>query len=648
MAGEPDMGGPAPGFGHFGSFSSSQPKRSLATSPFGLPDVAKLDKLSDPAFFPPKPAPLMSSYSSPDLSAFRIKSAFADFGDAPTEAHMFVQMTGALPSSGAIDSGAAAALPGTYGICRYYLQGYCSRGDRCNFAHIMNMSALSSIHAHQPAVQSQNQMALQNQAALNLAAVAAASSLSIHPHAAATFYNPNSLSAAAAAAAVANAPLLYPGLPYSHQVAAALHLSGVPGFNPFKFHAAMQRQKKHSQEEASRFSNVSLDDLVGQIAILSKDQHGCRFLQRKLEEQNEKNLNIIFGEVFAHFSELMIDPFGNYLCQKLLEFCTEEQRTLLVENVSHDLISISLNMHGTRAVQKLIELVNTPHQISSVISALGVNVVALIKDLNGNHVRCIDHASDAQRAQLVGDITFHALTLVQDPFGNYVVQYVLDLPEKHYSEAVVNRFLEHVCLLSVQKFSSNCIRVSSPETRALLIGELLSKDRLDRLLRDSYANYVIQTALDYADTPQRMQLVECIRPILPSIRNTPYGKRIQTKIMRDQFGPPPSATVSIRSPCCKKWFDCPECHQEASDHELKRTTEMVFACKKCKKVFRKDLREYDETDEYCPHCDNHYVIEAKTPQMAVGVEGDDPRLLRDMRAKQMQLLEEDLMADRLG
>lgn len=30
-----------------------------------------------------------------------------------------------------------------------------------------------------------------------------------------------------------------------------------------------------------------------------------------------------------------------------------------------------------------------------------------------------------------------------------------------------------------------------------------------------------------------LQLVECIRPILPSIRNTPYGKRIQSKLARE-------------------------------------------------------------------------------------------------------------------
>jgi len=34
--------------------------------------------------------------------------------------------------------------------------------------------------------------------------------------------------------------------------------------------------------------------------------------------------------------------------------------------------------------------------------------------------RCIDHASDSQRVQLVTEITYNALTLVQDPYGNYV------------------------------------------------------------------------------------------------------------------------------------------------------------------------------------------------------------------------------------
>ena len=33
-----------------------------------------------------------------------------------------------------------------------------------------------------------------------------------------------------------------------------------------------------------------------------------------------------------------------------------------------------------------------------------------------------------------------------------------------------------------------------------------------------------------------------------------------------------------------------KCHAESESHEIKKTFEIIFACKKCKKVFRKDMR----------------------------------------------------------
>ena len=319
-------------------------------------------------------------------------------------------------------------------------------------------------------------------------------------------------------------------------------------------------------------SVVKLEDLRGELSPLCRDQYGCRFLQKKLEEGVPSQCDMIFAETFPYFAELMTDPFGNYLCQKLLEYCTDAQRDQIVEAIAPDLVMISLNMHGTRAVQKTIDFLSTPKQTQAIIQALSRDVVTLIKDLNVNHViqkclnrlqaddnqfvydavaakcievathrhgccvlqRCIDHASRPQRMQLVREITTDALTLVQDPFGNYVVQYVLDLKDMHHSESITLQFVGHVCMLSVQKFSSNviekCIRVSQPSTRKQLVEELIDPERLEGLLRDSYANYVVQTSLDYAEPAQRQKLIECIRPVLPLIRNTPYGKRIQSKL----------------------------------------------------------------------------------------------------------------------
>ncbi|KAJ2080271.1 hypothetical protein H4R24_003189 [Coemansia sp. RSA 988] len=349
-----------------------------------------------------------------------------------------------------------------------------------------------------------------------------------------------------------------------------------PGAHHAQKHGNNKVYRK-GDNEANRFINVQLEDLEGGIFEVSKDQYGCRFLQKKLEERVESNINLIFKEVLPHFSSLITDPFGNYLCQKLLEYCTEQQRTQIVAGVAPDLITVSLNMHGTRVVQKMIESLSNQEQVDTVIAALSGCVVLLIRDLNGNHViqkclsrlsdvnnqfiydsvadscadvathrhgccvfqRCIDHATPVQKSQLVGVVISQALSLVQDPFGNYVVQYVLDLHIPEYSEPLITKFVGHICALSLQKFSSNvmekCIRLASPATRKLLVAPLLQRDKLDMLMRDSYGNYVVQTALDVADQQQRIELIEAILPLLPLIRSTPYGKRIYSKLQRDGF-----------------------------------------------------------------------------------------------------------------
>jgi hypothetical protein len=340
----------------------------------------------------------------------------------------------------------------------------------------------------------------------------------------------------------------------------------------------------------SRYSNVKLQDLVGEIYSLCKDQHGCRYLQKKLEEGDDENIRLIFEETNPHMIELMTgefiyivfrrlsltnvcaDPFGNYLCQKLLEYANDDQRTVLIRAAAPSMVKIALNQHGTRALQKMIEFISTPEQIQIITEALRWEVVPLIQDLNGNHViqkclnhlspedaqfifdavgtscvivgthrhgccvlqRCIDHASGHQKGQLVQYITMNAFTLVQDPFGNYVVQYILDLGEPTFSQPLAQSFLGNVAALSRQKFSSNVIeksiRTGDEITRRALIDEIMNPADLEKLLRDSYANYVVQTAMDYADPETKIRLIDNIRPILQSIRHTPYGRRISSKI----------------------------------------------------------------------------------------------------------------------
>jgi hypothetical protein len=150
----------------------------------------------------------------------------------------------------------------------------------------------------------------------------------------------------------------------------------MPFYNPYAAYGPSGRvqdsqarviQSRRLQNDANRFMNYDLKTMPRhEIYSLCKDQHGCRFLQKKLEERNPDNLQIIFDETAPHVVELMTDPFGNYLCQKLLEFANNEQRNTLVRNACPSMVSIALNQHGTRALQKMIEFISTEEQVRRV------------------------------------------------------------------------------------------------------------------------------------------------------------------------------------------------------------------------------------------------------------------------------------------
>ncbi|KAL1901392.1 hypothetical protein Sste5346_001797 [Sporothrix stenoceras] len=334
----------------------------------------------------------------------------------------------------------------------------------------------------------------------------------------------------------------------------------------------MQSRRQMENEAMNRYNNTPLEAVGGTIYELCKDQHGCRYLQKQLENRIPEQVHMIWLETNQHVVELMTDPFGNYLCQKLLEYCNDEERTVLIQNAAQDMVRIALNQHGTRALQKMIEFISTEKQVQIIIEALRNRVVELIQDLNGNHViqkclnkltpanaqfifdavggacvevgthrhgccvlqRCIDHASGDQKVWLISRITQEAVTLIQDPFGNYVVQYIIDLNDHNYTEPLVAQLRGRICQLSRHKFSSNvvekCLRCSLEPSKDMIVEELLQPGEIDRLLRDSFANYVIQTALDYATPYMKVRLVDNIRPHLAQIRSTPYGRRIQAKI----------------------------------------------------------------------------------------------------------------------
>jgi hypothetical protein len=74
-----------------------------------------------------------------------------------------------------------------------------------------------------------------------------------------------------------------------------------------------------------------------------------------------------------------------------MEVCDNTQLERIITNLAPHILEIGVNMHGTRAVQKMIEVVQDDRQIMMIKQALIPHMVDLIKDINGNHIiqRCL-------------------------------------------------------------------------------------------------------------------------------------------------------------------------------------------------------------------------------------------------------------------
>ena len=83
------------------------------------------------------------------------------------------------------------------------------------------------------------------------------------------------------------------------------------------------------------------------------------------------------------------------------------------------------DLNGNHVIQKCLNRLSSQH-IQFIVDAVSDNCVIVGTHRHGCCViqRCVDHADGQQKAQLVQAITNCSMELVQDPFGNYVLQYI--------------------------------------------------------------------------------------------------------------------------------------------------------------------------------------------------------------------------------
>ncbi|CAD6200301.1 unnamed protein product, partial [Caenorhabditis auriculariae] len=288
--------------------------------------------------------------------------------------------------------------------------------------------------------------------------------------------------------------------------------------------------------------SLKLHEISGHVLEFAKDQLGSRFIQQKLEACDIDEKDAIFDEVVKFSAELVNDIFGNYVVQKFLEF--GERRQVRISNVR------------LSSTAKSSEFIEEPLQLL-ILAEIEKSVLKCMEDQNGNHViqKAVERVKST-RVQFIVD----ALLLTEDmvhkmsvhtygcrvvqrvlehcteaQYGNYVVQHMVIHGSKGDKAQVVNRIASDVLKYAKHKFASNvlekCLIHGDSEQKGFIINMACDQTMgttpaIVHMMKDPFANYVVQKMFDVADSEHCKKIMMTIKPYISTLRTFQYGKHI--------------------------------------------------------------------------------------------------------------------------
>ena len=330
--------------------------------------------------------------------------------------------------------------------------------------------------------------------------------------------------------------------------------------------------KKIKRIDPQTYLNESYEYLAHNIYPLAKDQAGCRFLQKKLEDEPQIATSFFYPAILPYVLPLVKDPFGNYLIQKLCYTLTPEQILQLLKILSTNILDIGANSHGTRVIQHIINFLKTPELIQYFITIIQPHVIPLLKELNGTHIiqkfntdypkysniinkividnceslathrhgccvlqKYLDSPDEEMKRNLINSLIDKCLVLIIDQFGNYVMQSVLLLNDVEASNAIASKLVENAAYYSKHKYSSNvvekCFDYCDDNARKKLINVLSKAEVMNDLIVDEHGNYVIQKVLACADLKTQNEMLQNIAPMINKLKTLNFGERIISRLL---------------------------------------------------------------------------------------------------------------------
>jgi hypothetical protein len=221
-------------------------------------------------------------------------------------------------------------------------------------------------------------------------------------------------------------------------------------------------------EKLDHISEDTYLTLRGNICTLLKNQNSSRILQNCLKKTDPIIIRKLFFEIIPELDSLILNPYGNYFCQKFYSHIQFEEKLIFLNKIRSNIVTIANNAIGTYPLQTIIEKLKTQEEIyiisesfrnKSVLEQVcndihGVHVIEkilicfpeefiffLFEYILGNFIELCNnptglilvkkvimqakHPLLIQRVQYLIVNNFN--TLIQNAYGNYTIQIALEV-----------------------------------------------------------------------------------------------------------------------------------------------------------------------------------------------------------------------------
>ena len=268
--------------------------------------------------------------------------------------------------------------------------------------------------------------------------------------------------------------------------------------------------------------------LKGHATGLAMQMYGCRVIQKALEYVSTQRLIILVAEFDdPNILDCVHDQNGNHVIQKCIEIVSRAARDASAE-LSDYLSSriqfilnafrgkvrdLSIHPYGCRVVQRILEYC-TNVQKGPVLEELRSCCSELVLDQYGNYViqHVMQHGWDADRAVLIKEVQNNLLAFSQHKFASNVVEKCLQYANKKDRDEMIWTLINVTFDMNspVDAKTGHCV--------------------LESMVRDPYANYVVQKVIDVSDDRQRSAIMRYVRENINQLRRYTYGKHIIVRL----------------------------------------------------------------------------------------------------------------------